>query len=83
MALGYSRTVDTDFYEYHRDDFLPINISVLDSDQEGVPFRPGSLVSDQLSSQGTGSPANKTCCHKIFTEVVASRAHLHLLKELL
>ena len=55
MALGYSRTVDTDFYEYHRDDFLPINISVLDLDQEGAPFCPRSLVLDQLSSQGTGS----------------------------
>ena len=34
---------------------MAIDISVLDSDQEGVPFCPGSLVSDQLSSQGTGS----------------------------
>ena len=55
MALGYSHTVDTDFYEYRSDDFLPINVSVLDSDQEGAPFRPGSLVLDQLSSQGMGS----------------------------
>ena len=55
MALGYSRAVDTDFYEYHSNDFLPIDFSVLDLDQEGAPFRLRSLVSDQLSSQGTGS----------------------------
>ena len=55
MALGYSRAVDTDFYEYHSNDFLPIDFSVLDLDQEGAPFRPGSLVLDQLSSQGTGN----------------------------
>ena len=55
MTLGYSHAVDTNFYEYRSNDFLPIDISVLDSDQEGAPFHPRSLVSDQLSSQGTGS----------------------------
>ena len=32
MALGYSHTVDTNLYEYHSNDFLPIDISVLNSD---------------------------------------------------
>ena len=55
MALGYTHAVDTNFYEYCSNDFLPIDISVLDLDQEGVPFHPRSLVLDQLSSQGTNS----------------------------
>ena len=32
MALSYSHTVDTNFYEYRSDDFLPIDVSVLDLD---------------------------------------------------
>ena len=55
IASGYSRTVDTDVYEYRGDDYLPMDIDTIG--QGGALFRPASSSSDseQLSSQGTGS----------------------------
>jgi hypothetical protein len=53
---GYSRTVDTDVYEYCNDDFIPID--TLGQANQGALFRPAS--SDQLSLQGTSSSSQQS-----------------------
>jgi hypothetical protein len=51
LNSGYSRTVETDVYEYRSDGFLPIDAL----SQERTLCLPSSSDSDQLSMQGSGS----------------------------
>lgn len=57
-ASDHSRAVDTDFYEYRGDTFLPIDASVLGREGAALPvfhLATSSSGSDQLSLQGAGS----------------------------